>query len=142
MFVRSRFIAAVLSAGFLATVLTGASAQHEAVALQGEWRVTAITEAEVPEGVEVSMRVADEGQVSGRGGCNRYSGEYELAGDRLTIGPVAMTRMACPDEQMTTETRFGVAVGDVARAGIDETGALILSDAGGARLIVALPATD
>ena len=104
--------------------------------------ITAIAEAEVPEGVEVSMRFDDEGQVSGQGGCNRYSGGYELAGDRLTIGPVAMTRMACPDEQMTTETRFGVAVGDVALAGIDETGALILSDAAGVRLIVALPATD
>lgn len=142
MSVRSHFITAVLAAGVLATALTAASGQHETVALQGAWRVTAIAEAEVPEGVEVSMRFDDEGQVSGRGGCNRYSGGYELAGDRLTIGPVAMTRMACPDEQMTTETRFGVAVGDVARAGIDETGALILSDAEGARLIVALPATD
>jgi heat shock protein HslJ len=41
-------------------------------------------------------------RVSGFTGCNRLSGGYTVEGDRLTFGPMATTRMACP-EGMATE---------------------------------------
>jgi copper homeostasis protein (lipoprotein) len=45
-------------------------------------------------------------RVSGSGGCNRVMGAFVQAGiDRLTIGPVAGTMMACPDG-MDTERAF------------------------------------
>jgi heat shock protein HslJ len=31
------------------------------------------------------------------GGCNRVMAGFELDGDRLSFGPLAGTRMACPD---------------------------------------------
>ena len=34
-------------------------------------------------------------KVSGNGGCNRYNGTYTLAGDVLTVGPVAATKRGC-----------------------------------------------
>jgi heat shock protein HslJ len=44
-------------------------------------------------------------RVSGSGGCNRLMGSYELNGDQLKFGPMADTRMACP-EGMDSEQAF------------------------------------
>jgi copper homeostasis protein (lipoprotein) len=40
---------------------------------------------------------SDGSQVGGSGGCNRLSGRYQLDGTRLRFGPLATTRMACPE---------------------------------------------
>jgi len=53
-----------------------------------------------------------ERRVSGSGGCNSFDGSYELDGDRLTFGPLASTRMACP-KGMDTEQAFHEAMGRV-----------------------------
>lgn len=37
-----------------------------------------------------------EKKVSGRGGCNRFFGNYEMDGDKLKFSPLGATRMACP----------------------------------------------
>lgn len=36
-----------------------------------------------------------ENKVSGHGGCNRYSGEYSLDADKLTLGRLLSTKMFC-----------------------------------------------
>ena len=46
-------------------------------------------------GTEVTATFGDDGRVTGSGGCNRYFGPYERAGEALRIGPLASTRMAC-----------------------------------------------
>lgn len=38
---------------------------------------------------------ASDGRASGFAGCNMFAGPYQLSGDSLTFGPLAMTRMAC-----------------------------------------------
>ena len=48
---------------------------------------------------------ASELRLSGHGGCNRVTGSFEVDGDRLKIGPMATTRMACP-VGMEQEQRF------------------------------------
>ncbi len=35
--------------------------------------------------------------LAGRTNCNRFFGSYELDGEKLTLGEMGMTRMACPD---------------------------------------------
>ena len=47
-------------------------------------------------------------RVSGSGGCNNFTGTYELTtGDRVRFSPLAATKMACLDQGATeTETRF------------------------------------
>lgn len=45
------------------------------------------------------------GRVAGSGGCNQLGGTYELDGDRLSLGSVIATLMACP-EGMETEKAF------------------------------------
>jgi heat shock protein HslJ len=57
-------------------------------------------------------------RVSGSGGCNRLSGGYTLAGDRLTFGRTAGTMMACVDS-MELERGFLDMLAVVARWRID-----------------------
>ena len=42
----------------------------------------------------------------GYGGCNRFSSNYSLDGDVMTVGPVASTRRACPEPFMSLERRL------------------------------------
>jgi len=72
------------------------------------------------------------GRVSGSGGCNRLAGAYQLAGDKLTFGPIAGTRMACA-EGMSVEDALGSALGSTASFRIDRD-RLDLLDASGALL--------
>ena len=50
----------------------------------------------VPEGHQVTLTVDAQGW-SGSAGCNRYHGNIEVEGDRLTVRAVAVTAMMCPD---------------------------------------------
>jgi heat shock protein HslJ len=52
------------------------------------------------------------GRAGGSGGCNRMTGGYELNGERLRLGPMTMTLMACP-EGMETERAFLETIGRV-----------------------------
>jgi heat shock protein HslJ len=51
-------------------------------------------------------------RAGGSGGCNRFGGSYELNGDRLSLGPMAATMMACA-EGTGTEKAFLEALGRV-----------------------------
>ena len=44
-------------------------------------------------------------RLSGQAGCNSFSGGYSPSGETLTVGPVAATRMFCPDPGMDHERR-------------------------------------
>lgn len=68
------------------------------------WRLVALSP-ELPLGAVRVEAVfdADARRVSGTAGCNRFTGTFTTDGDRLTIGPLATTRMACPEPQMRIE---------------------------------------
>jgi heat shock protein HslJ len=76
-----------------------------------------------------------QGRLSGSGGCNSYSASYTAHGERLTVGPAAATRKACPTDVMDQEERFLAALARVrtwrAQGGTlelrTETGALAVS---------------
>jgi heat shock protein HslJ len=46
-----------------------------------------------------------EPRISGSGGCNRVAGSFEIDGDKLRLGRMAATMMACPSG-MEQERRF------------------------------------
>jgi heat shock protein HslJ len=54
-----------------------------------------------------------EGRVSVSNACNRMSGSYRLEGERLSVGDVMQTEMACEEARMRAEA----AIGRVLRAG-------------------------
>lgn len=71
-------------------------------------------------------------RVSVHGGCNRLSGSYQLAGERLTFGGLAGTKMACR-VGLEDEARFVAALAAGAAWRITEQ-TLDLLDAGGGRV--------
>jgi heat shock protein HslJ len=55
------------------------------------------------------------GQIQGFGGCNHFAGSYALDGDRMKLGHLAATMMACPPPVMAIETAFTQALTGVLR---------------------------
>ena len=70
-------------------------------------------------------------RVSGRAGCNSFSGPYSRIGDRLEFGPLAATRMACPEPSMEHERRAFAILGGGVELRSDAAGSLVLSGPGG-----------
>lgn len=68
-----------------------------------EWRLIQLGGRNIrSESGQFTVRFAEDGTLSGVGSCNRLTGRYEQTGDRmLKIGPVALTRMACPTDEDT-----------------------------------------
>lgn len=48
----------------------------------------------------------DTSRVYGTGGCNRIDGGWQLKGDKITLGPLASTMMACEPSKMETESKL------------------------------------
>jgi heat shock protein HslJ len=64
-------------------------------------------------GTTVTAVFADDGTLSGNAGCNTYNGTYEVTGTKMTIGPLATTRMACEPDVSTQEANYLAALGRV-----------------------------
>jgi heat shock protein HslJ len=91
-------------------------------------------------GSTVTITFATDRTVSGSGGCNTYSGKYSLTGDRLKLGRLAMTAMAClKPGVMEQEAAFVAALGRSTRVA-SSSGHLSLTDDSGTTQ-VALKAT-
>jgi heat shock protein HslJ len=76
-----------------------------------------------------------ESRAYGSGGCNRFTGSFELNGEELRFGPIAATRMACEEPVMRLETEFFDALASVGRYELDgETLVLLDGDTVVARL--------
>ena len=99
-----------------------------------EWRPVEIGDIAVPAGAELFVRFGGEGELQGHGGCNRFFGTYRLAGERIEIGPLGATRMACPTPVMERENRFLQALAD-ARLFVRDRIHLLLTDDQGNPLV-------
>ncbi len=92
-----------------------------------EWTLTSGVD-DVPDDA-VPTLMLDEGVASGSGGCNSFSGGYEVDGDSLTIGPLAGTMMACEEPKMTVESTYLAAL-EAADAWAIDGDELVLSSGG------------
>ena len=73
--------------------------------------------------------------ISGSGGCNHYSAEFEVSGDSLTISPAMSTLMACfPEEVMNQETAYHQALAQAERFEVMD-GKLLIYTAGNQVLV-------
>ncbi len=64
--------------------------------------------------VKATMEFQD-GRVSGNASCNRYTAGYTVSGNKLTIQPATVTKMACINEAVNKqEMAFLAALGQVA----------------------------
>src|SRR5688500_2699955 len=82
-------------------------------AATGEWTLVELFGEAAPTGAggrPATLRIEGaESRAGGFAGCNRYGGSYELRGDSLTFGAIAMTKMAC-DQGMALEQRLAEAL--------------------------------
>ena len=85
--------------------------------------------------VEVTIGFSDD-RVSGRSGCNRFHGSYRLDDGGCTIGPLAVTMMACEPAAMEVEHDVLARLARTAALTLADDGAtLTLLDAAGAELL-------
>ena len=71
-----------------------------------------------------------EGDVSGSGGINQYSGRYTVDGDKLTVGTISSTRKAGAPAVMQQETDYLIALQTAATYQIDGDTLTIRSTSG------------
>jgi heat shock protein HslJ len=100
-----------------------------------EWVVEDIARGGIIDSSRITMTFAADGALSGLAGCNRYSGRYTLTGRTLATGQLISTRMACAPALMNQETAFLAILGEAARAGPGDHGALIIETGAGRRLL-------
>lgn len=100
--VRRTAIASMLAVGLLTAAAVPAFAGDSGAATRspvGDWRTST-------RGVAQTITFTEDGKVFGDSGCNRFTGGYTTAGDRITIGPLASTMMACEESVMNAEATF------------------------------------
>ncbi len=73
-----------------------------------EWRGTWLADNRLEH--EVTVAFQSGGEVAGNAGCNRFSGPYSDERGLLSVGPIATTRKACPQDLMAVEERFLIAL--------------------------------
>ncbi|WP_119387950.1 YbaY family lipoprotein [Taklimakanibacter lacteus] len=105
--------------------------------LSGRWLAEDIRGGGVIDRLQTVLEIAEDGKITGSGGCNRFTGRATIAGENFTIGPVASTNMACSPAIMDQEQKFFAALREVRTWKVDPTRRkLALLDADGRALIV------
>lgn len=83
-----------------------AAAAPSATLEEASWRLTGLPGHMVPSGNGAPTARFEGGRVSGFSGCNRFTGGYTVDRDRVTVGNLAGTMMACPEPAMAVEKAF------------------------------------
>ncbi len=92
----------------------------------GEWQV-AMLEGEAVS-VPITLTLSTRGEVSGQAPCNRYSANQTAPYPWLEIGPIAVTRMACPE--LALESRYLAALARMTLAEVAGPVLIFSNDAG------------
>lgn len=106
---RPMFSFAVLTALTALLAACGGDDASGPEALEGEtWVLTQfVAEDGSTQIVDVGVDAEFDGStISGVSGCNQYNATYEASGNEISFGPIAGTQMACPEPQMSVETRY------------------------------------
>ena len=115
----------VLAAAVLAS---GCGGDDDGPPLEGtEWALA--SGVDVPDDADPPTLLLEEGNASGFGGCNTFTGGYELDGDSISIGPLAGTLMACEEPKMAVEGAYMPAL-EAADAWSVDGDELVLSSGG------------
>ena len=91
-------------------------------------------------GTSLSIRFKG-GAVSGKSGCNNFSGSYTLNGNAITIAPLATTRKACLDDAVATQEQLVLAAIQSTVTWTVHDGLLDLVRPDGARALTAHPSS-
>jgi heat shock protein HslJ len=110
--------------------------------LEGQWELADLNGGGKP-AAEITLLFdpgdQNGGRVSGRSGCNRFTGSWQQDGATIRLGPLAGTKMACTPVLMEIEQRFLAALGAVTRVTYTEAGEAILAAPDGRKLLLRRP---
>jgi len=83
------------------------------------WRLTDLGGTPPLQEREATLEFPEPGKVTGYGSCNRFAGPAEIDGDKLQIGRIAATRMACDEPITVLEAKYLQALQDAERFAIE-----------------------
>ncbi len=101
---RISWFAAPLLIALTACALPGAPGAAPLVG--SEWRLEDLGGRGVLDRVQATLAFPEAGRVAGNSSCNRFFGSYTLMQDRIALGQLAGTRMACAPAVDEQETRY------------------------------------
>lgn len=116
---------AIVALGVVATASEAGAAD-----LSGTWKAVRALGGDIT-GPEL---VISGGEVTGTGGCNRFSGSAVIDGSALKFGPLRATKMFCAGK-MDTETIFLSAL-DATRAFVVSNNQLVFTDETGSPVAI------
>lgn len=129
-----------MAAGLAAceSAVSDPSTRDERLVLQ-DWSATSIAGKAVIQPGRVTLSF-NEGRVSGRGGCNLYSGPVEYGNGAIKIGPLISTKMACAEEGLMQQESFYLnTLQSAERYAVGANGALTISTKAGPIVYDAMP---
>ena len=109
------------------------------VATGVEWRPTVVGADAMPQDSGMSLRINEDGQVSGNAGCNRYTGSLATTDGGIEFSGVVTTKMACPGDAMARESAYLKALANARRMEMG-TDRLQLLNADGVLVLEFVPA--
>jgi heat shock protein HslJ len=104
--------------------LNGCGGDTKSLLTGPEWIVEDINGSGVIDMAQTSIAFSDDNSVSGSGGCNRFSGSYQITGEGIRFGPIAATRKACAMALMDQELAFFEVLETASLFEIESDGAL------------------
>ncbi len=99
------------SDGMEIRVVRVASSEGAAQSPVGKWLAEDIQGGGVIDRIQTVLEIGEDGEVSGSGGCNRFSGKATISGDAISFSPLVSTEMACSPAVMDQEQKFHAALG-------------------------------
>jgi putative lipoprotein len=103
----------------------------------GHWLAEDIRGGGVIDSLQTILEIAEDGAISGTGGCNRMAGKATISGDSIAFGRIAATRRACAPATMDQEAKFLAALEEVRAWRVDPSrGKLTLLDESDNALVV------
>lgn len=115
--------------------------------LPGLYTITDVDGKPVPASAKLTIRFSEKASFEGFAGCNHFSGPYKFVGpitaQSVVMGPIRVTKKACPDDVMSLEHALLRALGTAHTIERADDGAFVIADDKGkttARLV--FKATD
>jgi heat shock protein HslJ len=71
-----------------------------------EWLLEDLGGSGVLDNIQTTLAFPEAGKVAGGGSCNRFFGPTQISGHTMKIGPLAATRMSCPEALMAQEMKY------------------------------------